>query len=824
MAPPNPPGQSPAAKARKRRKFWRTAFTTLAWLTVLGILAGIVLVIGVVTYYSSQLPDFRNLTEYKPALITKVYDRHGDIIAEFARERRIWIPVAEMPKGLIEAYLAAEDADFYKHGGYDVKAIARAAIMNALTDRKQGASTITQQVAKTFLLTSERTYTRKIKELILSWRIEKMYSKDEILELYLNRIYLGNGSYGVGAAAQTYFGKTLAELTVPEMALLAGLPQAPTRYNPLRNPSAAVARRNIILGRMVEEKFIEKSQAEEFKQLPVGTNPKPLKRGDDAPHFSEYVRRLIEQQYGAEALYDDGLVVYTTLDLDIQKQAETAVYEGLRSYDRRHGWRGPLKKLESMSNWADQLQTIAEQYAYSTRIGEPAVVLSVSGDKATVGLYDERKVTVPASSAKWTGRSLKSLLKAGDVVMVKQADKDGKVYNLEQLPAVQGALVALDVRTGEVLAMVGGLGEGVGFNRAIQAKRQVGSSFKPFVYAAAMEKGYTPASTVLDAPLVFEFAGREWAPKNYDGSIGGLTPLRVGLEKSKNLMTVRLAQDVSLRPIADLAKRMGISDKIPTTDLTVALGSVNLSLLDMVSAYSVFPRGGLFVPPSFISRIQDSRGATLYRGHPACEGCMANLGGSPDKLPTPPAIPATQALSPQHAYQMTSILQGVVRRGTGASAASLGMPLGGKTGTTNDYIDAWFVGFSPSLAVGVWVGFDNPKSLGHAETGGRAALPIWKQFVSKVLGDKPAEDFPVPDGIEFVRVDAQSGLLPGPGTEKTVTEAFVPGTAPTETTPLFYDDGSGSYNYDPNANVVGDDEAPSQQRERPSFFNPFGIF
>lgn len=813
MAAANP-GTS---RKRKNRSFWRTAFTTLAWMTALGILAGIVLVIGVVTYYSAQLPDFRQLTEYKPALITKVYDRHGEIIAEFARERRIWTPVGEMPKGLIEAYLAAEDADFYKHGGYDLKAIARAAIMNALTHRKQGASTITQQVAKTFLLTSERTYTRKIKELILSWRIEKMYSKDEILELYLNRIYLGNGSYGVAAAAQTYFGKTLAELTVPEMALLAGLPQAPTRYNPLRNPSAAVARRNVILNRMVEEKFITADQASQFKALPVGTNPRPLKRGDDAPHFSEYVRRLIEQQYGAEALYDDGLVVYTTLDLNIQKQAETAVYEGLREYDRRHGWRGPLKKLESMADWPEQLQQIAEQYAYSTRIGEPAVVLDVAADKATVGLYDERKVSVPASTAKWTGRSLKSMLKKGDVVMVKPS-KDGKTYALEQLPAVQGALVALDVRSGEVLAMVGGLGEGVGFNRAIQAKRQVGSAFKPFVYAAALEKGYTPATTVLDAPLVFEFAGKEWSPKNYDGKIGGLTPLRIGLEKSKNLMTVRLAQDISLRPVADLARRMGISDKIPTTDLTVALGSVNLSLMDMVAAYAVFPRGGLYVPPSFISRIQDSRGQTLYRGHPPCEGCMANLGGSPDKLPTPPAIPATQALNPQNAYQMVSMMEGVVKRGTGYSAASLGIPLAGKTGTTNDYIDAWFIGYSPSLAVGVWVGFDNPKTLGHAETGSRAALPIWKQFVGATLGDKPAEDFPVPDGIEFVRVDAQSGLLPGPGTDKTVTEAFIPGTAPTESTPLFYDDGSGAYQPD-----GGDSEAPSD-RSPGTFFNPFGIF
>lgn len=817
--PSNRPSTGKPEARRKHGLVYRL-FVVAVWLGVLGVLLGAITAAGVVTYYSSQLPDFRKLTEYEPSLITKVYDRNGGVIAEFAKERRIWTPVEEMPKLLINAYLAAEDSDFYRHGGYDLKAIIRAALVNALTNRKQGASTITQQVAKTFLLSNERTYTRKIKELILSWRIEKAYSKDEILEMYLNRIYLGNGSYGVAAAAQTYFSKTLAELDVAEVALLAGLPQAPSRYNPLRSPDKAKARRDIVIGRMEAEKMITPDQAAAARASALVLNSNPLKRGDDAPHFSEYIRRMVEQQYGSKALYEDGLIIYTTVDLETQKLAEKAVYEGLRDYDRRHGWRGPLAQLVSMDDWPKQLEAMAGEYSYSTRIGEPAVVLAVA-DKVTVGFYDERKATLDPASLRWTGRSAKSLLKVGDVVMVKNTKG---TYALEQIPAVQGALTALDVRSGEVLAMVGGLGEGIGFNRAIQGKRQVGSSFKPFVYAAALENGYTPASIIMDAPVVFRHGNVSWKPQNYDGKMSGPTPLRVGLEKSKNLMTINLAQEIGLRPISDLVRRMGIPDRVPTTDLTVALGTVDMSLLDMTAAYAVFPRGGLYVPPSFISRIQDNRGNTLYRGHPACEGCVAALGGSPDKTPAPPPIPATQALSPQVAYQMTSLLQGVVKRGTGFKASKLGLPLGGKTGTTNDYIDAWFVGFSPSLAVGVWVGFDKPKPMGEAETGARSALPIWIDFIGPAMRGKPVQDFPVPDGLEFVQVDADNGLLPGPATTRTITEPFVPGTAPTSVAqPSFWEGIFGGEGTEGTGEGGGGFFRPGETNGGGGF-NPFGIF
>ncbi len=810
-----PTTQSEGGTRRRKNNKMPKWFVILAWLAALGSLAFGALLAGVLVYYDNQLPDFRQLSEYKPPLITRVYDRNGEIVAEYANERRIWVSIHEIPKPVIDSFLAAEDTHFYEHGGYDLKAIVRAAVMNAITHRMQGASTITQQVAKTYLLSSERTYTRKIKELILSWRIEKAYTKNEILELYLNRIYLGNGSYGVAAAAQTYFSKALSELTLPERAMIAGMPQAPSRYNPVRNPSAAKARRDIVVRRLQDEGFIQKDEADAAIATPLGLNISPLKQGEDAPHFAEYIRQMVLKEYGEKALYQDGLAVYTTLDLPTQRRAEEATYKGLRDYDRRHGWRGPLDHLKTLDGWQKEVDAISEKYAHSWRIGEPAVVLKVSADTARVGLSDEREGIVARSTAKWTGKgALNSFLKVGDVIMVKAVKKDGKDYSLEQLPNVQGALVAMDVRTGEVLAMVGGLGEGVGFNRAIMARRQVGSSFKPFVYAAAMEKGYTPASTVLDAPLVFNNSdGSEWKPHNYDKKFTGMTTLRQGLEQSRNLMTVRLAQDIGLRDVAELSRRVGLKG-LPITDLSVVLGSINFTLMEMTSAYSVFPRGGNYIEPTYLRRVQDSKGVTLFRAHPACEKCLASLGASPDENPILPKMGGKEALDPQNAYLMTNVLQGVVLRGTGYSLSSLGRPLGGKTGTTNDYVDAWFVGFSPSLAVGVWVGFDTPKSLGYGETGGRAALPIWKGFAEAQFKGTPIEGFSVPQGIEFVRIDAKSGLLPGVNSEKIITEAFKEGTAPSETTPDFVDE-SGYEIFNSGA-TGGDSERPAENTGGPN--------
>lgn len=792
---PGQAGDTGGERRSKRRKALPTWIVVLAWLAALGVLAVGGLFAAVLVYFDHQLPDFRQLAEYKPPLITRVYDRNGEILAEYANERRIWVPIAEVPKPVVDAFLSAEDSHFYEHGGYDLKAIIRASLVNALSHRTQGASTITQQVAKTYLLSSERTYTRKIKELILSWRIEKAYSKSEILELYLNRIYLGNGSYGVAAAAQTYFSKTLGELTLQERAMIAGMPQAPTRYNPVRNPSAAKARRDIVIRRLQEEGYATKAEADAAVASPLGLNVSPLKQGEDAPHFAEYIRQLILKQYGEKALYQDGLSVYTTLDLPTQRRAEDAVYEGLKAYDHRHGWRGPLTHIATLDDWQGQVEKISEDYSHSSKIGEPGVVLKASRDNMRVGLSDGSEGIVTAANMKWTGKGgPNAFLKIGDVVMVKPVSaKGGDAYTLEQLPAVQGALVSIDVRTGEVLAMVGGLGEGVGFNRAIMARRQVGSSFKPFVYAAAFEKGYTPASTVLDAPIVFRMGDTEWKPHNYDDKFNGMTTLRQGLEQSRNLMTVRLAQDVGMRQVSDLTRRVGLKD-VPSTDLSVALGSTNQTLMDMTSAYSVFPRGGTYIEPTYLRRVQDSQGVTLYRAHAACENCMAQLGASPDKPPAAPQTAAKDALDPKTAYLMTNVLQGVVLRGTGFALSGLGRPIGGKTGTTNDFIDAWFVGFSPSLATGVWVGYDTPKTLGRGETGAHAAVPIWKQFAEQQFAGTPIEGFTVPDGIDFVKIDAKSGLLPGVNTQKTITEAFLEGTAPSETTPAFVDTGNEIYN------------------------------
>lgn len=775
------PPVTPAARSRPRKKSF-SFFKLFVWLFVLGTLAAAAGIAGVLLYYSRQLPDFSALTDYKPSLITKVYDRNGRVLAEYARERRVWVPIGEIPKPVYGAFLAAEDAHFFEHGGYDLKAIARATIMNALTDRTQGASTITQQVAKTFLLSSERTYTRKIKELILSWRIEQVYSKNEILELYLNRIYLGNGAYGVAAAAQTYFSKDLKDLTVPERAMLAGLPQAPSRYNPVRNPKAAKARRDIVLRRMYEEHMITQDEMKAAQATDLGLHISPLPQGEDAPHFAEAIRLQLEHTYGTEQVYNAGLQVTTTLDMDLQQKAQAAVMDGLRSYDHRHGWRGPLKHMDSLNDWEGALDDVADIYAPLADLGEPAVVLAVSPAKADIGLSGGVRAALEADGVKWTNRGVKGTLKVGDVILVSKRGKKG-AYMLEQVPAAQAALVALDVRSGEVLAMVGGLGSGEGFNRATMAKRQPGSSFKPFVYAAALEKGYTPASTVLDAPIVFRSGDNEWKPQNYDHDIGGLTTLREGLERSRNLMTVRLAQDIGLGSIAEMAKRLGVSDPIARTDLSVALGSASLSLMDMTSAYSVFPRGGLYVKPSMLEEVQDAEGKVLERLHPACDTCTEEQGATPDKLPTPPAMQAERVMSPQHAYQMVSMLEGVIQRGTGYALRKIGRPLAGKTGTTNDYVDAWFVGFSPTMAVGVWVGKDTPATLGSKETGAMAAAPIWGEFVENALKGKPVENFAVPDGIQFTTIDRDTGLLPGPGTTRTVTEAFMPGTAPTTSTP-----------------------------------------
>ncbi len=776
--------------------FWVKLF---AWLTVTGLIVGGVLVAGVYLYFSKDLPDFRTLADYQPALITRIYDKDGHILAEYAKERRIYTPISDVPEGVIHAFLAAEDTGFFEHGGYDPKAILRAMLVNFFTDRKQGASTITQQVAKTFLLSSERTYTRKVKELILSRRIEKAFTKNEILELYLNQIYLGNGAYGITSAARAYFSKTLEDLTIEEKAMLAGLPKAPSRYNPAQNPQRAKARRDTIIRRMATEGFISALEADDAIAAPIQLN-KAKVGSDIAPHFSEHIRRILLEQYGEKELYKGGLSVYTTLDSRMQEAAEAAVYRGVRTYDRRHGWRGALSKWVTVLGWQEKIKKESKIYKGYRRIGEIAIVLMVDDTKgeAKIGLKDRKEGVVPYRAVTWARayidvdsrgrkpRKISDVLSVGDLIMVKplsQVSEEKNImpnmYSLEQIPKVQAALISLDAKTGAVRAMVGGFGDfGHGFNRVIQGKRQVGSSFKPIVYSAALTKGMNPATTILDAPLVFRSGEKSWKPHNYSSKVFGPSTLRRGLEKSRNLMTIRLAREVGMRNIADMAYAFGLHQKINITDLTVALGSNTYSLWDMVQAYSVFANMGERVDGYVLTRVQNAVGDTIFRKHGLCETCLSAWNASPYEAPQAIKVERQSVLDPKVAYQMVSLLQGVIQRGSGRRARGMPRPVGGKTGTTNDYIDAWFTGFSPDLVTSVWVGFDSPVTLGKGDAGGKVASPIWADYMKEALKTTPKATFKVPEGITFVRVDAETGKLPSFTTKRTLLEPFIEGTEP----------------------------------------------
>jgi penicillin-binding protein 1A len=766
-------------------------FRFLFWFGLVAALAGVFFVSGVIYYYARQLPDFRTLADYQPSLITKIYAHDGQVLAEYARERRVYTAIEDVPQPLIQAFLAAEDTKFFHHGGFDLLAIFRAAMINILTDRIQGASTITQQVAKTFLLSNERTYTRKIKELILSWRIERVFSKNEILELYLNQIYLGNGAYGVGAAALSYFGKTLDELDLGERALIAGLPKAPSRYNPVQSPQRAKARRDVILRRMEAERFITPDEADAAVDQPVRIKGTALAQSRMAPHFSEYVRRLALERFSEEVLYHGGLKVYTTLDLAMQHAAEQALYEGLRTYDRRHGWRGALTNLGLLVNWEKRLEDEELQRLHLRLVGQMAVVLEVAESSAGIGFADGSTGKIPLEEVKWARRyidperrgpkvtKVSAVLRTGDVVFVKPAQNKGD-YTLEQVPEIQGAVVALDVQTGAIRAMVGGLGDGSGFNRAVQAQRQTGSVFKPFVYTAALESGMTPATTLLDAPVVFRGGENEaWKPSNYSAKIYGKSTIRRGLEQSRNLLTVRLAREIGMGPVIRMVRRFGLTAPLERGDLTVALGSGSFSLLDITSAYTAFPGQGWRVKPFAMSRVQDAKGDTVFRKHGWCSLCAISIENKAPDLPPAIQVERSRVTSPQVAYQMVSMLQGVIQRGTGRRQRNIGHPVAGKTGTTNEFKDAWFVGFTPSLVVGVWTGFDAPQTLGKGEAGGRVASPIWGQFMRRVLKDSPPENFAVPPGISFVRIDAETGTLPTMRTKETLMEVFIEGTEPT---------------------------------------------
>ncbi|MGQ9368975.1 penicillin-binding protein 1A [Azospirillum sp. ST 5-10] len=781
---------------------------------VLLVLAGAGGVVYVIDYYDRDLPDYTKLANYEPPVTTRVYAGDGRLMAEFASEKRVFVPFESIPRPVIAAFLAAEDKNFYEHKGIDPIGIIRAVLTNLEnfgSDRRMvGASTITQQVAKNMLLTNEVSFARKIKEAILAIRIERTFTKDRILELYLNEIFLGFRSYGVAAAAMNYFNKALDDLTIAEAAYLAALPKAPNNYHPERNHDAAVARRNWVIGRMLEDGNITPEEASAAQAEPL-----VVRRRDDtevftAEYFAEEVRREIVKLYGEQALYEGGLSVRASVDPKLQTIATRALRDGLIAYDRRHGWRGPVARIENFDGWAKTLAGIAMPPG-----GEAwrlAVVLK-DEDPASVdiGLADGSRGRIPLAELRWARawkegerlgpeiRKAADAVTLGDVVLVEAVEKDDKgkayppaTYGLRQIPAVQGGLVALDPHTGRVLAMVGGFSPHMSvFNRATQAFRQPGSSFKPFVYLTALDNGFTPASLVMDAPFEYDPGHGQpiWRPENYSHEFYGPTPLRVGIEKSRNVMTVRLAQHVGMDKVKATVERLGIVDNFQPY-LPMALGAGETTVLRMTAAYGMLANGGKKIVPTFIDRIQDRQGRTIFRHDDRpCEVCR-NVGWQ-EGLEAP-KVPDTreQVADPRTAYQIVSMLEGVVQRGTAAKLAALGRPLAGKTGTTNDSMDAWFMGFSPDLVVGTYIGFDQPRSLGSRETGGSAAVPIFKEVMEEALKDEPATPFRVPPGLRLVRVDPATGRLAEPGS-RAIWEAFLPGTEPQLDQPVAVLDGSG---------------------------------
>ncbi len=749
--------------------------------------------------YGADLPDYQQLANYDPPIVTRVLAGDGRLLAEFAIEKRVFVPIRAIPKNVINAFLSAEDKTFYTHPGIDLPGIVKAALINAANmgkDRRPvGASTITQQVAKNFLLTNEVSIERKIKEAILAFRIEQAYSKDRILELYLNQIYLGQGSYGVVAASLNYYNKTLDELTIGEMAYLAGLPKAPNNYNMALHPEAAKARRDWVIGRMLEDGHITRAEADEAMAQPLATRQRGATESVTAEYFAEEVRRELSERYGEDGLYRGGLYVRSTVDPKLQEIADRVLHAGLVRYDLRHGYRGPIAQIEEGEGWAKRLAAMPVPAGlYDWRI---ALVLEAGRDAARIGFADGGEGTVPLAELKWARRAEngkivgKAIGKAGDavtpgdVVFVARVEKDeaGKdypadSYALRQIPEVSGALVALDPHTGRVHAMVGGWSYAQSeFNRATQALRQPGSAFKPIVYLAALDSGYTPSTVILDAAVaISQGPGLPlWTPENYGGDFLGPTTMRVGIEKSRNLMTVRIAQAVGMEKISDYAHKLGVTDNLMPV-LSMSLGAGETTPLRLTAAYAMIVNGGKKIVPTFIDRVQDRRGRTVFQHDTRqCAGCRAAVwAGQP-----PPVIPDTreQIVDARSAYQMVSILEGVVQRGTGTAVKAVGKPLAGKTGTTNDSKDAWFVGFSPDLAVGVYVGFDNPRTLGGKETGGAIAAPIFRDFMIEALADKPATPFRVPNGIRLVRVDLASGQRASGG-GRVIIEAFKPGTEP----------------------------------------------
>ena len=739
------------------------------------ILSSIFLAFSALWYFSSGLPDYKKLESYEPPVSSRVYANDGSLIAEYAIEKRLFIPYDSIPTLVINAFLSAEDKNFFKHPGIDPKGIIRAVVNNfrnmVENKRLEGASTITQQVAKNFLLTNEVSLKRKIKEAILAFRIEKAYTKEKILELYLNQIYLGEGTYGVAAASLEYFDKSVKELNYAEAALLAALPKAPSKYNPFRYYNTAKVRRNLVLQNLNENNFINNIDLEKYKKQEINLKKRKIKLLKEANYYTEEIRRVIKNNYGFDKLYAEGLSIKSALDVDYQVHALKALRSGIESYDRRHGWRGPILNKGLILNWEEKLKEKKIDPSLGWKFAE---IVNVQDSEIVFNIVNEKEQgTIQSVNLQWAiKKSIYNSFKIKDIIFVSKNSKG--FWELKQYPKVNGAIVAIDPHNGKVKALVGGFSfEDSEFNRVTQAKRQPGSAFKPFVYAAALEENFSPNSIVLDAPFIAKqgIGLKDWKPENYGKEFYGPTTLRKGIEYSRNLMTVRVAQNIGLQKILKLSKELNIYNEIPEL-MSVSLGSAETTLLQITNAYTTFVNGGKKTKPILIERIQDRRGKTIFNSDKRdCIGCD-RFSESKTLIPLIKDN-YQQAISKETAYQILSMLEGTIQRGTGKRLKDLKVPIAGKTGTTNDNYDAWFIGSTSNLVIGVYIGFDKPKTLGRYETGAKAALPIFKNFIKEALYKDDFKPFLIPKEIFFTAIDYNTGQKENFSKSKsTIIEAF----------------------------------------------------
>ena len=747
-------------------------FKKLILLSFAGALIMFVAVIAILWAFSNKLPDYKFLKSYKPSVSSKVYAGEGQLVSDFSKEKRIFVPYNAVPPKVINSFLSAEDKNFFSHPGVDAKGVIRATINNIsnviYSKRLEGASTITQQVAKNFLLSNEVSINRKIKEAILAFRIERALSKKRILELYLNQIYLGQGAYGIASASLEYFNKPISELNYAESALLAALPKAPSKYNPYKNLELAKFRRNLVLKNLLDNNYLKN---EDYIKL-INTKIELKKRKkiflEDTSYYVEDIRKYVVDKFGFEKVYKKGLNIKTPLNLELQKIATVSLRKGLERYDRRKGWRGPLTNKKNLDDWNNDL----EKYKLEKSIGwQLAIINKVNKFNTLIKTIKDEAGVIDYENISWTKKEFDELFKKGDVIYVKKIKNDK--YELKQLPKVNGGIVVMDPFTGRVYALSGGFSfKKSEFNRASQALRQPGSAFKPFIYALALENNFSPNTLILDAPLVLEQGSdlKMWKPENYGKKFYGPSTLRMGLEKSRNLMTVRIAQEIGVDKIVNFTKQLGIYEN-PQELLSIALGSAETTLLKLTSAYCSFVNGGKKINPILIDRIQDSEGVTFFNTETrSCKDCdqISYLSESIPKI----SDNFYQVISPQSAYQVTSMLEGVIKRGTGKRLRDLNLDIAGKTGTTNKNTDTWFVGFTSKLVIGVYVGMDEPKSLGRYETGAKTAMPIFKDFVKKAVKKKDARPFKVAPGISMMVIESSTGKKANFGSKETIIEVF----------------------------------------------------